>query len=148
MGFTVFLNVISSLKIKLQILEDYLFNILKIVLLSKECIPQPWGEISANGARLAHCEIGTPPTQSVRMSRNTICWQYVFFSNFALIFLECNKFLVYPTTRRLYSATCAQIAWAEPLSHNGQVEPHWLKFSPMAGVYIILIVEKLYSKIG
>ena len=28
--------------------------------LSKECIPQPWGEISANGARLAHCEIGAP----------------------------------------------------------------------------------------
>ena len=58
------------------------------------------------------------------------------------IFLSSNQIILknLSTTNRLYSATCAQIAWAESLSHNGQVEPHWLKFSPMAGVYILLIV--------
>jgi hypothetical protein len=41
-------------------------------ILSKECMSQPRGKISANGAGLAHCEIGAPPTQSVRMSAHII----------------------------------------------------------------------------
>ena len=44
------------------------------------------------------------------------------------------------TTHKLYLSTCEQIAWAEPLSDNGQVQPHLLKFPPVAYTYIFLVV--------
>jgi hypothetical protein len=31
------------------------------------------------------------------------------------------------------------------LSHNGQVRPHWLEFSPVAGTYILLVVAVFFK---